>query len=159
MKQNPWEFISSFATLHISSINQNGSAHSSYAPFIENEGKFYVCISQMAKHTQNLINNENISIMIIEDESKSANLFARKRVTFDVQVEAIERNSLIFNGTMTLFRDKFGDNAGIYESMQDFILFELQPFAGRAVFGFGEAYDFKEGNFGSGATGMGHKTN
>ncbi len=154
MKHNPWEFIASIQTMIISSVNENTIAHTSYAPFIENEQKFYICISAMAKHTHNILNNEMISIMMIEDESKSTNLFARKRVTFDMQVTAIERNSLIFNGSMTLFRDKFGNSAGIYESMQDFQLFELTPMSGRAVFGFGEAYDFREGNFTGNATGM-----
>ena len=108
----------------------------------------------MAKHTHNLMTNELISIMMIEDESKSNNLFARKRVTFDVQTTPIERDSLVFNGAMTLFRDKFGNSAGIYESMPDFQLFELSPVRGRAVFGFGEAYDFKDGDFSTTASGM-----
>ena len=158
MKQNPWELIASIKTLSISSINENNTAHSSYAPFIENEHKFYICISGMAKHTKNLFNNETVSCIIIEDESKSTNLFARKRVTFDMKVTPIERNSLIFNGAMTLFRDRFGNSAGIYESMQDFQLFELTPVSGRAVFGFGEAYDFRDGDFGGAATGMGHQS-
>ena len=155
MKHNPWEFIATLATMNISSVNDNNLAHSSYAPFIENERKFYICISGMAKHTHNLMNNELVSIMMIEDESKSTNLFARKRVSFDVQTTPIERDSLVFNGAMTLFSDKFGDSAGIYESMADFQLFELTPIKGRAVFGFGEAYDFKEDEFSSRASGMG----
>ena len=158
MKHNPWEFIHTLASMTLSSINNDNTPHSSYAPFIENDKKFYVCISAMAKHTRNLMNNERISIMMIEDESKSTNLFARKRVTFDVTVTAIERNSLIFNGAMTLFGDKFGDNASIYTSLQDFQLFELSPVGGRAVFGFGEAYDFKDGDFGGAATGTGHQS-
>ena len=105
MKQNPWELIASIQTLSISSINENHTAHSSYAPFIENEHKFYVCISSMAKHAQNLLNNKSISCLIIEDASKSTNIFARKWVTSDMQVTPIEINSLFFNGTMTLFRD------------------------------------------------------
>lgn len=140
--------------MNISSVNENNLAHSSYAPFIESEKKFFICISGMAKHTHNLMTNELISIMMIEDESKSNNLFARKRVTFDVQTTPIERDSLVFNGAMTLFRDKFGNSAGIYESMPDFQLFELSPVRGRAVFGFGEAYDFKDGDFSTTASGM-----
>jgi len=42
--------------------------------------------------------------------------------------------------------------------MQDFQLFELTPVSGRAVFGFGEAYDFRDGDFGGGAAGMGHQS-
>lgn len=159
MKQDPWEFINTISTMHISSISTNGSAHSSYAPFIQNEQKFYICISGMAKHTHNLLHNKTISIMIIEDESKSTNLFARKRITLDVEVATIERDSVIFNGAMTLFQDSFGELANIYKNMLDFQLFELHPVSGRAVFGFGEAYNFHAGNFSSGPVGGGgHKS-
>ncbi len=154
MTQNPWVFIQTIKTLIISSLSNNHIPHSSYAPFIENDKKLYIFVSAMAKHYQNLINNESISIMIIEDESKSGNLFARKRVTFDVVATPIERGSLIFNTTMTLFLDRFGNSAGIYENMQDFQLFELIPLQGRAVFGFGKAYDFKDGQFSTNITRM-----
>jgi putative heme iron utilization protein len=155
MKENPWEFIKNIYTMHIASINKDATAHSSYAPFIEHEQKFYISLSAMSKHFHNLTNNPIISIMFIEDESNSANLFARNRVNFDVKVKMIERNSPIFNGAITLFYDKFGNHASIYENMQDFQLFELTPLKGRAVFGFGKAYDFKDGAFSTIATGMG----
>ena len=154
MKHNPWEFIRSLATLHISSVNDDGTPHSSYAPFIENDKRFYICLSAMAKHTNNLLRDKITSIMMLEDESKSTNLFARKRVTFDVKLSPIERDSVVFNGTMTLFEEKFGNSAGIYKSLPDFQLFELTPVSGRAVFGFGEAFDFKEGEFSNKPMGM-----
>jgi putative heme iron utilization protein len=137
MKHNPWEFIRSLATLHISSINDDGTPHSSYAPFIENEKKFYICISSMAKHTHNVLRDKITSIMMLEDESKSSNLFARKRVTFDVSLTPIQRDSLLFNGAMTLFEDKFGNSAGIYKNMPDFQLLELTPTSGRGLWFWG----------------------
>ena len=39
--------------------------------------------------------------------------------------------------------------------MADFQLFELSPQSGRAVFGFGEAYDFANGEFSNKPMGMG----
>ena len=154
MKHNPWTFIQSCSTLQIASISKENLPSISYAPFIQNEQRFYICLSSMAKHTHNIQHQPKISIMMIEDESTSTNLFARKRVTFDVITTAIQRDSLIFNGAMTLFKDKFGTNASIYESLADFQLFELDPQSGRAVFGFGEAYDFQDGDFHSRAVGM-----
>jgi len=154
MKQNPWQFIQTLNTLNIASINNDNSPQLSYAPFIENEQKLYICISGMAKHTKNLLRTRTASVMIIEDESQSNNLFARKRVTFDVTATPIERNSALFNEAMILFRNKFGDQAAIYENMADFQLFKLSPQSGRAVFGFGEAYDFKDGIFSTKAAGM-----
>ena len=158
MQHNPWELINQTKTVSIASVDKSNSPHISYAPFVENAKKFYICISMMAKHTQNLLNSDFVSTLMIEDETTALNLFARKRVTFDMRVDTIERASDKFVSIMGLFRDKFGDNADIYESMTDFQLFELTPISGRAVFGFGQAYDFKDGDFGDISVGMGHQS-
>jgi putative heme iron utilization protein len=144
---DPIEFIEQFDTLMISSISSNQKPHSSYAPFVSQDKQFYICISKMAKHTNNLLKTESASIMFIEDESESTNSFARKRVTFDVDVLNIQREEEKFSEIMQLFNEKFGEKASMYEQMADFYLFEFTPFSGRAVFGFGAAYNYKEGAF------------
>jgi putative heme iron utilization protein len=149
LRNDPWELIGSLQSLILSTINSDGTPHSSYAPFIEKEHRFYISLSAKSTHSQNIMQTPTVSILFIEDESQSSNIFARKRVTFDAAVKPIERGSIIFNGTMTLFEDKFGEMAAIYRTMSDFHLFELIPIRGRAVFGFGQAYDFKDGTFGS----------
>lgn len=149
LRNDPWELIASLKSLILSTINADGSPHSSYAPFIEKEQRFYISLSAMSTHSRNIMRTPTISILFIEDESNCSNIFARKRVTFDVRVKPIERNSITFNGAMTLFEDKFGEMATIYQTMSDFYLFELTPLKGRAVFGFGQAYDFKNGTFGN----------
>jgi len=147
LQTNPWELIRSLQSVIISSVLNDNVPHTSYAPFIEHEESFYIFTSMMATHTKTLLQNQTVSLLFIEDESKSHNIFARKRVTFHADVTAIERESIVYNGTITLFEDKFGDMANIYKTMKDFQLFKLIPVRGRAVFGFGQAYDFKEGSF------------
>ncbi len=154
MTHNPWEFIKAHKTLNIASTDKNHTPHISYAPFIENDKKFYICISGMAQHTKNLIQVAQCSIMIIEDEAQSQNLFAKRRVTFDTNVAVIARDSSTFTQMMKQFREKFGESTSIYENMPDFQLFELTPKSGRAVFGFGEAYNFTEGSFSDKPMGM-----
>lgn len=144
---DPIEFIEQFETLIISSINSNLKPHNSYAPFVIQDKQFYICISKLAKHTNNLLKSQTASIMFIEDESKSTNNFARKRITFDIDVLHIERDQDKFTQIMKLFNEKFGESASIYEQMADFYLFKLTPYGGRAVFGFGEAYNYKDGKF------------
>jgi len=144
MKENIWSFIGSFDSLELASVDNASKPHISYAPFITNQNRFYICTSGMAKHTSYLSENRVASIMFIEDEAKCENIFARKRVTFDVEVSTIARNSMEFEGAMSLFEQKFGENAQIYRALADFILFELKPVSGRAVFGFGAAVDLKE---------------
>ncbi len=144
---DPIEFIEQFDTLMISSVNSSLKPHSSYAPFVSQDKQFYICISKMAKHTNNLLKTESASIMFIEDESESTNSFARKRVTFDVDVLNIPREEVKFSEIMELFNEKFGEKASMYEQMADFYLFEFIPVSGRAVFGFGAAFNYKDGEF------------
>lgn len=149
LQNNPWDLIDSLQTMIISSVDAEGLPHTSYAPFIQKEQMFYISISAMSSHTQNLLHSQKTSILFIEDESKSTNIFARKRVSFIVEIQPIQRKTITFNGAMTLFEDKFGELANIYKSMPDFQLFALKPLSGKAVFGFGQAYEFKDGNFGT----------
>ena len=144
---DPIEFIEQFDSLLISSINSKHIPHISYAPFVSQDKQFYICVSKMAKHTNNLLKNHNASIMFIEDEAECTNSFARKRVTFDIDVLNIERNTEKFAEIMKLFNEKFGEKSSIYEQMVDFYLFEFKPISGRAVFGFGAAYNYKDGEF------------
>ena len=144
MRENIWDFIDGFASLQIASVDQDAKPHISYAPFVSKQKRLYICTSGLAKHTSNLTQNRNASIMLIEDESKSENVFARKRVTFDVEVTTIPRNSIEFEGAISLFERKFGENAMIYRSLPDFVMFEMKPQSGRAVFGFGAAFDLKD---------------
>ena len=149
LNNNPWKLIDSLQSMIISSVDDEGLPHTSYAPFIQNDNKFYICISGMSSHTRNLIQKPVASILFIEDEAKSSNIFARRRVTFTVNLKSVERGSIVFNGAMTLFEDRFGELANIYKTMPDFQLFALIPLSGRAVFGFGQAYDYKDGSFGN----------
>lgn len=144
---DPIEFIDQFDTLTMSSMSSKLKPHISYAPFVMQDNKYYICISKMAKHTNNLLNTPTASIMFIEDEAETKNSFARNRVTFDVDVLNIPRDQDQFMDIMELFNDKFGEKASIYKQMSDFYLFELIPDGGRAVFGFGKAYKYKNGAF------------
>ncbi|MCH9813888.1 MAG: pyridoxamine 5'-phosphate oxidase family protein [Epsilonproteobacteria bacterium] len=155
--EKTWEFIEQFDSMMISSITEEGLSHSSYAPFIKYEKCFYICTSGMAHHTKNLLSQAKASVMIIEDESECQNSFARKRVTFEMDVTHIKRESDLFSDMMSIFYEKFGEKASIYEQLTDFQLFALVPVGGRAVFGFGEAYDYKDGVFSAVGRG-GHQT-
>ena len=147
LQNDPWQLIDSLQSVIISSLGEDGIPHTSYAPFVQNEQTFFISVSAMSAHSRNLLKMQKTSILFIEDEVKSHNMFARKRVSFVVQITPVERNSVTYNGTMTLFEDKFGELANIYRSLPDFYMLALTPISGRAVFGFGQAYDFKEGHF------------
>ena len=138
------EFTELFDTLSMASIDDKNQPHISYAPFVESNQSYYICISKKAKHTNNLLNNPKASIMFIEDEIETKSSFARKRITLDVDVTNIPRESERFTTIMEFFTDKFGEKSSIYKQLADFYLFELTPYDGRGVFGMGKAFDYED---------------
>ena len=87
--------------------------------------------------------------MIIEDESKADNLFARKRLTMDCNAQKIERGVDEWEDTLNEMRSKLGDTIKFLKDMTDFHLFKLVPINGLLVYGFGKAFKFKDGNLDS----------
>jgi len=160
------EFLEDFKSVNISTLDEKGNPFSSYAPFIKVEDKYYVYISQMAKHTSNLQRKDICSLFFIEDEATCSNIFARKRAMLQCSSNIIKQDSQEETDKLSNFKIKFGDKMiDMLKSMQDFHIFEFTPFYGEAVFGFGKAYnlggkDFSEflerESTNSGGHGQGH---
>ena len=134
-------FISNFKTLVIGSIKKDNTPFTSYAPFVYDSNKFYIYISIIATHTKNIQRDNNVSLFFIEDESKSTNLFARKRISLQAESTKIKRDSNRFEELFELYNEKFdSEMVNMLKNMTDFNLFELEVKSGEATFGFGEAY-------------------
>ena len=111
----------------------------SYAPtYIDNKCNFYVYISTLAKHTQNIINTNKISFMIMDQ--KNQNIFAKKRITLNGNIKIIDRKTDIFNKLMKKMQTKLGDTIEIIKNMKDFHLFKITPNSGLLVHGFAKAF-------------------
>ena len=131
----------SVKTANLGTVSAQGIPSASYAPYIiDDAGNFYVYISALAKHTANIKRTLKTSFMLIEDEANAASLFARKRVTWDCDVEVIERDTEEFNTRIEAFGSTFGDIVDTLANMTDFSLFRLKPGNGVLVLGFGQAY-------------------
>lgn len=52
----------------MATATEDGEPVASYAPYLEHGGDFYVYVSDLAAHTQNLKRNPRASLMFIEDE-------------------------------------------------------------------------------------------
>jgi putative heme iron utilization protein len=125
----------------LGTVDSRGSPEASYAPVIlDDSGAFYVYVSELAKHANNLKRSAKASLMLIEDESASENLHARRRATWNCQVVPIPRDSQAFRSHINTFIQRFGSTMEHLASMQDFTLFQLTPQSGRLVLGFGQAF-------------------
>jgi heme iron utilization protein len=139
---------SSCRTLLLSTASATGAPDQSYAPYVcDKQGRFYVFISEMARHTSNLLENPQVAVMFIRDEVQSHNLFARERAVYQCTAGEIARDSSAFNEILALFEQDFGEIVGLLRTLSDFHLFALMPQSGRYVAGFGQAFniDIKSG--------------
>lgn len=135
------DFIANIQTAIIGTLDKNNQPFSSYAPYIYDENRFYVYISDIATHAKNIQANPKASLFFVEDESKTDNLFARKRVSLQCDSQKIARGSERFEAVLALFAKKF--DAKMVETlkkMTDFNLYEFKTTYGEATFGFGKAY-------------------
>lgn len=135
------DFIAQFQSTAIATLDEKGLPFSSYAPFVHHDHCFYIFISDVAKHAQNLRKRPNASLLFIEDESKTEQIFARKRISLQCLSQMIKREEAKFEAVMAVFKTKFSaDMVSMLMRMQDFNLYELSTDYGEATFGFGEAY-------------------
>lgn len=134
------ELIASVNSVILATIDAEGNPNSSYAPFVEIDNKFYVLVSFMARHTKNLAEGRKTSVMLIEDESATKQIYARDRLTLDAIPAQIERDSEEWNNVIAKLKEKHGKVLDVISGMTDFILIVLQPTRGAYVNGFGSAY-------------------
>lgn len=135
------KFIETIQTVVIGSIDHNSQPFSSYAPYIYDQNKFYVYISDIATHSKNIKLNPDTSLFFIQDESQTKNLFARRRISLQCSAGLIARDDARFEELLNLFEGKFDATmVQMLKKMLDFNLFEFKVNSGEATFGFGEAY-------------------
>lgn len=141
-------FKQSFHSLCIASVDKNGKAVMSYAPYISCEGRDYIYISEVAEHFGSIsANPKNMEVMFLQDESKAKSAILRVRLKYACEAAFIERESEEFNRVFDEFERATGGSGGIktIRKMRDFHLINLKLGKGRFVKGFGQAYDVDNG--------------
>ncbi|CDT34917.1 Heme utilization protein [Vibrio coralliirubri] len=134
------EFRQERRTLQLATVDEEGRPNVSYAPFVQNQEGYFVLISDIARHARNLKANPQVSLMMIEDEESSKQLYARKRLTFDAQATVVERETELWTQVIGQMQERFGEIIDGLSQLQDFSLFNLKAENGLFVKGFGQAY-------------------
>ncbi|MEC7309509.1 heme utilization protein HutZ [Vibrio gigantis] len=134
------EFRQERRTLQLATVDEEGRPNVSYAPFVQNQEGYFVLISDIARHARNLKANPQVSLMMIEDEESSKQLYARKRLTFDAQASVVERETELWVQVIGQMQERFGEIIDGLSQLQDFSLFNLKAENGLFVKGFGQAY-------------------
>lgn len=133
-------FPGRFKTLHLATLGRDGEPEASYAPYVADQGRYYVFLSELARHTSNLRESGRCSVLFIESEDEAKHLFARQRLTLLCQARVCARDDRRFEAVMDAFTQRFGRFMDVIRPLQDFHLFELQPLQGAYVAGFARAY-------------------
>ena len=140
-------FPGKFGSVILGTASENGQPQASYAPCVMDEARnFYVFVSGLSAHTQNLTRTGKVSALFIEDESQTQQMFARKRLSYDCQATLLDRGSAQWDAIAQQFAERFGNIVEVMIGLPDFRIFQLRPQGGRFVMGFGAAYDIDPNN-------------
>lgn len=141
------KFPAEFTSIIISTVNKQGIPHASYAPFVMDDDKnIYIYVSGLATHTQNIQNHPFVNVLFIDDEIKTQQIFARRRLNFDCTANLIARETEKWQEVVDKFEIRFGELITTLRSLPDFRILQLTPNTGRFVIGFGAAYNINSDN-------------
>ncbi|WGK68581.1 pyridoxamine 5'-phosphate oxidase family protein [Candidatus Haliotispira prima] len=134
------EFPQNFRSVVLATNNENGEPHTSYATCIHKEFGdgdecFYILISEMAPHYQNIRQHMELSLMLLEDEQSAKSIFFRKRLSYYCKTHFIETTEALRSD----FVQRLGPAAKSMMEM-DFHIVECRPRRGGLVLGPGMAY-------------------
>lgn len=139
-------FNQQFNSVMLATVNAEGFADASYAPTLQLNGRFYIYISALAAHTQNILHKPAASLLFIEPETP-ANLFRRQRSMIRCRAEPIARETQAWAQLMDRFEQLLGKMMRTLRELTDFQLIELTPKQATYVRGFAQTYHFSEEEF------------
>jgi hypothetical protein len=141
LRHEAHEFQSAFRSVLMATVNQDGVPEASYAPYVmDDDGRYYVFVSGLARHTRDFQETGHVSLQFIENEDVAQNLFARRRLTLLCDVSVIPRTSPVHEEILEHFTQRFGRFVNTLRGLPDFQLFRLTPRSGLYVCGFGQAF-------------------
>lgn len=132
--------LQEYKTASLATVSSSGQPQASYVPVAKDGSRFLFFVSELSEHTANLRESGRASLMLIEDENRSEQLFARNRATFSGTVLEISRPGPEWEQAATAYGARFGKFFEMLTGLKDFHMFALSPQDIRLVVGFGAAY-------------------
>ncbi|MBV6627206.1 MAG: pyridoxamine 5'-phosphate oxidase family protein [Rivularia sp. (in: Bacteria)] len=136
--------INTVRTVVLGTVSAENTPNVSYAPFIIDKAKnIYIFISKISIHADNLQANPKASLMLIEDENKSKQIFARRRLTYSCKATTVERNSTEWDYIANNFEKRFGNIVYIFRNLPDIKIIKFTPYEGLFIMDFGSTYKIR----------------
>ncbi len=125
--------IAALGTLH------EGVPFVSMVPYAAaKDGSLILHVSQLAAHTQDMLNNPNVSLLITESAAAGKMPQALARVTVQGRAKMLDRDSQEHTDAREIYLSRFPDAASLFEFV-DFNIFIIEPVSARVIAGFGQA--------------------
>jgi putative heme iron utilization protein len=119
----------------------DGTPDASYAPCVlDDDGRCHLLISQLARHTKNLLERPAASLLWIEERAAAGNPFARRRLVLRCTAVHIDRDSGSWHGMVARMEAALGNTVPLIAGLGDFMLFRFDALDGDYVRGFARAY-------------------
>lgn len=147
IQQEIKDFMCSFNSVILATLNKKGETLCSYAPFWHTDFGDFIYISAIAEHFEAIkANPTNIEILFLQDESQADSVLLRKRLRYRANAEFIERGEF-FDKAYNAFEAQVKADKGVQtiRNMHDFHLIKLHFKKGSFVKGFGAAYSIENG--------------
>ena len=84
-------FIDNFSSVILGTVSPEGNPIVGYAPFFRYQGDNYIFINETEEYFTSLKNNGKVTLLFIEDESSAVMISMRKRLTYKVKIEFVEK--------------------------------------------------------------------
>ena len=109
----------------------------------DNFSEFYILISQLAKHSKNIAQNNKVSLMICQPETEADNPQTLARVSISGRSELIKRNKEEYLSAKNNYLMK-NSSAEMYFGLGDFQLYKLKIDKARFVAGFAKTFNLSK---------------
>ena len=126
--------VAALGTLH------DGAPYVSMVPFalLEDGSAFLIHVSELSAHTQDMLADPRVSLLIMESESAETLPQELARVTVLGRARQIDESAAEHAPAMARYLDRFPDSAPMF-AFADFSLFAIRPETLRWIGGFAAA--------------------
>ena len=100
---------------------------------------FYIHVSKLSQHTQQMLEQTKISLIIAEPDTGEGDPQTLARMSISGEVEVIERDSPAYESIKQTYLDRLPTAKQLF-GFGDFVLFQLNPKSLRFVGGFAQAH-------------------
>jgi putative heme iron utilization protein len=102
--------------------------------------ELYIHVSRLAQHTEGLLGDPRVGLLIAEEALPSRNPLALSRVSIQGSASLVEPESAAFAAARSLYLAAH-PTANLNFQLPDFLLFRIRPETARFIAGFGKIFD------------------